>query len=399
MSRNKSKVQKKKRIWTLKHVLAAWKRNDKRTLNTCCNHFDEWFNPKSFPYNRNTTGVLISWCGKRFDDWFDDKTFTWKTHSYLLIDKHYKKFDKWWNPKKFNWKDAADILVEKLPERFDDWYDPKLYPDSELSVLAAYLPERFDEWWPADYKPKPRNMWCLISSLIENCGDHFDKWFHIIKLNRTSYTWSALLGYCPEHFLKYWDPKRFNWKYCKDELIEHASKYFDVWWNRRRFNAGNIEELAIYCMPNFNIWFNQIKDISVNDWSEVLCQKCSTKFDDWWDPEEFDWHCYSWTLASHCWMHFEKWWNPNRFRWNKVEALVKCCSQYIEIWYVDYDTLTQKSIVDLVGDLGCDWRRSDYDRDDLIKDLEMWCSCFNDIWRADIMIYKLENEERRTVNE
>ncbi len=312
-----------------------------------------------------------------------------------MVEKFHDRFDEWWDPKRFNWKNGAGNLANTLPERFDDWYDPKLYPDSDISALCYALPERFDEWWPADYKPKPRNMWCLTSSLIENCGDHFDKWFHLVKLNKNSYKWGELLSYCPEHFLKYWDPKRFNWD-STDDLLENASQHFDVWWDKRKFNAGNIDELAIYCMPNFDIWFNQIKDISIDDWSVVLCQKCNTRFDDWWDAEQFDWQSCSWHLAAYCWMHFEKWWDPNKFVWDKVESLVKCCNQYIDIWYKDYENLTERSIVKEVEDWES-WRNS-YEIQDLLIDLEELCSCFSDVWRADIMIYKLENEGRKSVN-
>jgi len=92
---------------------------------------------------------------------------------------------------------------------------------------------------------------------------------------------------------EYWE------KYESDKLCDTYPDYFDIWWDREKFD-----------------WL----------YSYALAEFCNDHFDKWWDENKFDWSD-SYALARHCNNHFDIWWNPDKFDWeNDSVDLVQYCS-------------------------------------------------------------------------
>jgi hypothetical protein len=76
---------------------------------------------------------------------------------------------------------------------------------------------------------------------------------------------------------------------------------------------------------NFNKGHTMIKHINITQYSN--------KFDEWWDPENFDWISESGSLAKYHRSDFDKWWDPERFNWADCGNLAIYCSQHFDKWW------------------------------------------------------------------
>ena len=65
----------------------------------------------------------------------------------------------------------------------------------------------------------------------------------------------------------------------------------------------------------------------------ILCQYHSDNFDEWWDPDKYEWSQSSWALAQFCPKHFDKWWNPDKFDWGASSYLAMYCPEYFSEWW------------------------------------------------------------------
>ena len=67
--------------------------------------------------------------------------------------------------------------------------------------------------------------------------------------------------------------------------------------------------------------------------SWTLCWKYDDKFDEWWDPEKFNWED-SWALSRYCAENFDTWWDPDKFNWyNSSNALALYCNNHFNKWW------------------------------------------------------------------
>tara|TARA_R110002020_G_scaffold96724_7_gene231317 strand:- start:455 stop:733 length:279 start_codon:yes stop_codon:yes gene_type:complete len=88
------------------------------------------------------------------------------------------------------------------------------------------------------------------------------------------------------------------------------------------------------------------------EYSDMWFEKNADRFDDWFNPDTFNWYRSS-ELAFFCSKHFDKWWDAEKFRceydFGGVE-LISHCMAYIDIWYnsskfeKSYDELLIESI-------------------------------------------------------
>jgi len=78
-------------------------------------------------------------------------------------------------------------------------------------------------------------------------------------------------------------------KYNSWDLCYGHSKKFDEWWDPDKYNWG---------------------------FSYALAEYCSEKFNTWWDSERFDWHSGSRNLTKYCHKYFNKWWDINKYDWH-----------------------------------------------------------------------------------
>jgi len=59
--------------------------------------------------------------------------------------------------------------------------------------------------------------------------------------------------------------------------------------------------------------------------SKELCMYHAYPFDEWWDPERYNWENKSWALANHCSKHFNIWWDAEKYNWSDFYILSKNC--------------------------------------------------------------------------
>jgi len=388
MSNKKRNRKKKKSVWTQKHVLRAYKKKDKRTLNHAEKHFDEWFKIETFPYKK-ATGLLVEYCKGYFYVWFNQRTFDYNW-SYRLAKNYKKQFDIWFNPDRFNWDLGSASLAEHLADRFDDWWNPIVFETSATYVLAENLFYKFDDWW--DEEKLPKHMWMLEESLMEFCSHKFDVWFPFIKLTRRSHNWDSLFLHCIEHFPKWWKSNIFNWDYI-NHLPEFATDYFDYWWpiSKTRFSIDEMALFAKDCSDHFDKWWSPRYFDWEND-SNLLAKYCSEHIETWWNNKKYEWLHGSEHLAKNCYEHFELWWDADKFNWYQLEHLITGCPKHINVWYPQM----RRPLLNLASELEGNFR-STYTRKKALKDLEKYCSKQKSVWIAEVMLYKLETEERKIV--
>jgi len=112
--------------------------------------------------------------------------------------------------------------------------------------------------------------------------------------------------------------------YNSRDLCFYYSRYFDEWWDPDRFDWENKSwALSDYCSKHFDKWWDP--DKFNQSTFNFLAQECSEHFDKWWDPAKFNWD-YSWTLAAGCSSHFDKWWDPDKYDWVFFDNLESYCS-------------------------------------------------------------------------
>ena len=82
-------------------------------------------------------------------------------------------------------------------------------------------------------------------------------------------------------------------------------------------------------------WFQQLDKFDWKTSSYLLCKYFSKFFNVWWDPRKFNWQ-YSDRLCLHCHEYFKIWWDPNKFDWQSSNYLNVFCQEYKDIWEKDY---------------------------------------------------------------
>jgi hypothetical protein len=59
-------------------------------------------------------------------------------------------------------------------------------------------------------------------------------------------------------------------------------------------------------------------------------------YEQWWNPDKFNWVGYSRQLGIHVCDDFEIWWNPEKFNWVWAHILKMHCHRFEHIWAADY---------------------------------------------------------------
>jgi len=102
-------------------------------------------------------------------------------------------------------------------------------------------------------------------------------------------------------------------------------------------------ELKKHKLPKHRKWSRTL--------SRHLCEEHADEFNEWWNPELFNWEGESNALAKYCHEHFEKWWDPNRLKTTAC-ILAKYCSEYFDKWW-DYFKHTVELSDDVIWPLFC----------------------------------------------
>jgi len=62
-------------------------------------------------------------------------------------------------------------------------------------------------------------------------------------------------------------------------------------------------------------------------------QFCTRHFNEWWDPNKFDWKGYSFFLAEFCTRYFDIWWDSDKYNWQDSRYLAEYCSDHFPKWW------------------------------------------------------------------
>jgi len=96
--------------------------------------------------------------------------------------------------------------------------------------------------------------------------------------------------------------KKETWykKYTCEKLCEYHHEQFDEWWDPDLYDYKNYSyNLTVYCAKYINKWLHKDR----YNWAEAswaLAYYCTDYFDVWWDPARFDWENTSCFLAHYC---------------------------------------------------------------------------------------------------
>ncbi|MEM0173502.1 MAG: hypothetical protein QXI16_03230, partial [Sulfolobaceae archaeon] len=99
-------------------------------------------------------------------------------------------------------------------------------------------------------------------------------------------------------------PQKYSRDYSR-HLCKYAADKFDEWWDPERF-----------------------------DWraSVLLCIYLPDKFDIWWNPNKYYWCIGSGELCKYLPHKFDIWWDPNKFNWLYIDHLERYLPDKKEIW-------------------------------------------------------------------
>ena len=64
---------------------------------------------------------------------------------------------------------------------------------------------------------------------------------------------------------------------------------------------------------------------------QELCKNHHKYFEEWWDPDLFDWED-SWALAEYCSEYFDIWWDPEKFDWSGSDTMHKYMNFFDSLW-------------------------------------------------------------------
>lgn len=64
----------------------------------------------------------------------------------------------------------------------------------------------------------------------------FDQWYDPETF--CGYSWGYLIECCPQHFMKWWDPKRFRWNDHGMLLPEYCIDYIDIWYKEDYYDLS-----------------------------------------------------------------------------------------------------------------------------------------------------------------
>jgi len=307
-----------------------WSRWD--SISLCQDHhdeFDKWWDPERFDWKNSW--ALSEFCSANLQTWWDPDKFNWGG-SYMLAQHCSKDFDTWWDGKKFQWCQSK-YLAQHCSKHFDKWWDPERYDWNNVYPLIKNCYSNFDKWW----EPEKINWGKESKNLAQYCSKYFDIWWEPEKYN---WRWSENLAqYCFDHFDKWWDANKYDWRF-SELLAIHCSDHFDKWWNCEKYdwycprsllNSVQISspklKLNNYCCIKIvkqerlhRTYLTGERKMTKEEWwkkysSFKLCEDYSDFFDEWWDPDKFDW-LSSWLLSEYCSDHFEKWWDADKFNWD-----------------------------------------------------------------------------------
>lgn len=134
-------------------------------------------------------------------------------------------------------------------------------------------------------------------------------------------------------FKQWFKKDEFNYELNSNVLAKDFSKYFNIWWDKKRFNYAyhNSFTLAKYCSKYFNKWWDKQKfDYAFG--SEALAECCSEYFPIWWDKENFNYMRGSGFLARYCTKYFKDWWDETKFNMIFIDVLKIYCKRYKKFW-------------------------------------------------------------------
>ena len=72
--------------------------------------------------------------------------------------------------------------------------------------------------------------------------------------------------------------------------------------------------------------------LDINEWSLSLATLGNRYFEDWWDPENFDWH-YIGTLSQNNRKYFTHWYDPSKINPDDLSYLASNCSSEFDVWW------------------------------------------------------------------
>jgi hypothetical protein len=140
--------------------------------------FRLWFDPDTFPWERNSAELAI-FASHLIEEWWDEDLFEHKHGSVYLAEVCFKDFSLWWNKELFNYE-ASDMLAMFCGEHFDIWWDEKRYVWESADILSSNLSNRFDDWFNPD---KILFDGYMVTELLISCREHMPKWYPHISDN------------------------------------------------------------------------------------------------------------------------------------------------------------------------------------------------------------------------
>jgi len=278
---------------------------NKWMYHLCCiidsDMFSYWWDADKIDYVKSSCN-LAKYCGRNFTVWWDADKFSWKeSGSSYLASGCGKFFDVWWDAEKFDYQYGAVQLAQYCKDNFDQWWDRSKIDDYTYKYTSRQLTslsDKFDIWFEADLF-----MYDVMDNahqLLERCSEHFDKFWNPDKFSKE--WWFSYSAYmCKEYTSRFdiwFDKAKFNYHDNFDNtyrksygsskwrdhptgrhaLMKYCSEHFMSWWDRQRIrpNAKNMELLEKYCVKWEDHWRKDFILFKLGEESEAKEEE-----DDW----------------------------------------------------------------------------------------------------------------------
>lgn len=270
-------------------------------------YFGYWYKPGMvdiYRYSEQLAGMSYRW----FEYWWDPNQFDFENCSGTLIYNMRSYFSHFWNPVDMPIPKTINSLISCSCPNFEMWWDAR-YVTYNIYHLTSWYSKYFHIWWDADKFWEHAGLYSrsYVPLLARNCIEHFDTWWNP-DIYDFGFMHSDTYNILKWHILKWWDsnkmPDLFFERHSID-LCKDFPKFFDLWWDKKRFNYGKNAARKRYGKPVIHLFGREY-------------------------------------LMTHCSDHIETWYDKRKIRPTKanLKLLRKHCSAGHAYWGPDYITMT-----------------------------------------------------------
>lgn len=209
--------------------------------------------------------------------WFDSKyvDISIGTVSELLCECEPHDLYVWFDHNKFNWENHSSKLVLNTSLDIKYWWDPLLFNFKDSMHHLVTRSNFYWLWWKPEYFPDQKELseamqLGILQTLCVNVPDLYTEW--------KTYT---------DKFMNSAHLQNSRW------YASYLSNYFDEWWKGQSkfiYSFDSMRSLVVNSPDKFDEWWNPV-DFNLDWWKKnptMIIASCPDKIEKWWSEELLD---------------------------------------------------------------------------------------------------------------